>query len=68
MTMLPQVPAAMASRVQHDPFLRNVGNGQDVVVGVGQFPSLLRGLPSAQADTADAGICLQGFGNWLSSN
>ena len=41
-TMLPHFPAAMASRVQHVPLLANVGNGQDVVVGVGQLPSLLR--------------------------
>jgi hypothetical protein len=62
--MLPQVPAVIASRVQHVPFMRNVGNGQDVVVVVGQFPSLLRGLPSGQADTGVCtGTCAHGFGN-----
>jgi hypothetical protein len=55
-TMLPQVPAAMASRVQHVPFTGNVGNGQDVVVGIGQFPSLLRGLPSGQPDATGGGL------------
>ena len=45
--MPPHLPAAMASRVQQVPLYGNVGNGH-VVVGVGQFPSLLRGRPSGQ--------------------
>ena len=50
----PHVRAVSASRVQHVPFTRNVGKGQDVVVG-GQFPSLLRGLPSAQTVVGGGG-------------
>jgi hypothetical protein len=36
--------------LQHVPFTGTVAVGQVVVVGVGQFPSLLSGLPSAQTE------------------
>jgi hypothetical protein len=54
-TVGPHVRAVSASRVQHVPFTLNVGKGQDVVVGVGQFPSLLRALPSAQGGFGGGG-------------
>ena len=44
----PHLPAVRSSRVQQIPLTGTALNGHDVVVGVGQFPSLLRGLPSAQ--------------------
>jgi hypothetical protein len=36
--------------LQHVPFTDTIAAGQVVVVGVGQYPSLSRGLPSAQRD------------------
>jgi hypothetical protein len=44
----PHLPALYSRRLQHVPFADIIPVGQVVVVGVGQFPSLLRGALLAQ--------------------